>query len=527
MPDVSRRTFIATGDSADVRISIFKVVLIEFFHSECACRTGHRQNLLFPCQVSDPRLDFFHTTMARARPAECQRPRSKIALIEEITHGINKFQEVLAAINDISQEGFPYRDAAQSKAELQFRECLRQTFDERSHEFQTYRTFKIRTGDKTEVAQTLTVIKDLVHTLEDRKLELQGLKPPQKTEPPPAENVNNSARLVLASPATSTTVTAQAATPISPVIPSPQTQSIDPAPQISTPTMNPTSILIAVPTPPPTPTATSTPIPTPVWVTSESHTPPILTTTARPSPSAESTPFIQPISSTLDSQEQAPLSSEVAPASPSIPIQHHTNAPASALSTQSMASEEAHSVVPASQDPPLDRPSISLSRIRLIESALAPALDQDPLHLIRKICHRFHAVARQLRLRRDYRPTLEVDDDYDLQDLLCALLKVEFEEVATDEWTPSYTGGAPRTTLLVNRDQIAVVAKKTRSGLTTKELADQVAADSAYYRTQGRCSTLFCFMYDPEGRIGSPKRLETTLTSASEHCRIEVLVAPK
>ncbi|MDF0666783.1 MAG: hypothetical protein P0119_12025 [Nitrospira sp.] len=181
----------------------------------------------------------------------------------------------------------------------------------------------------------------------------------------------------------------------------------------------------------------------------------------------------------------------------------------------------------ASQDPSFDMPAINLSRPLLGESVLDSAPEQDPLHLIRKVCHRFHTIARQLRLRRDYRPTLEVDDDYDLQDLLCALLKVEFDEVATEEWIPPYTGGSPRTTLLVNRDQIAVVSKKTRPGLTTKELVEQVAADSAYYGAQGRCSTLFCFVYDPEGRIGSPKRLETTLTSVSEHCRIEVLVAPK
>ena len=180
-------------------------------------------------------------------------------------------------------------------------------------------------------------------------------------------------------------------------------------------------------------------------------------------------------------------------------------------------------MVPVPHDPPSGKAAIGLSIARVIESTP----DQDPLNLIRKVCLRFHAVARQLRLRKDYRPTLEVDDDHDLQDLLCALLKVEFDEVATDEWTPPYTGGAPRTTLLVNRDQIAIVAKKTGPGVTTKELADQVAADSAYYRAQGRCSTVFCFMYDPEGRIGSPKRLETTLTSVSEHCRLEVLVAPK
>ncbi|MEQ1846962.1 MAG: hypothetical protein ABL983_15455 [Nitrospira sp.] len=181
------------------------------------------------------------------------------------------------------------------------------------------------------------------------------------------------------------------------------------------------------------------------------------------------------------------------------------------------------SMVQAPQDPPSGQQPIGLSIARVVESTL----DQDPLNLIRKVCLRFHSVARQLRLRKDYRPTLEVDDDHDLQDLLCALLKVEFDEVATDEWTPPYTGGAPRTTLLVNRDQIAIVAKKTGPGVTTKELADQVAADSAYYRAQGRCATVFCFMYDPEGRIGSPKRLETTLTSVSEHCRVEVLVAPK
>lgn len=214
--------------------------------------------------------------MARARAAEHQRSRSKNALIEEITHGINKFQEVLAAITDLSQEGFPYRDAAQSKAELQFRECLRRTFGERSHEFQTYRNFKIRTADKTEVTQTRTIIKDLVQTLEDRKLELQGLKPPPKIEPPQEVHVNNTARLMLVSPAIPTTVTTQGTTPMmvaaamttnvgpsmSLVAPTPPTQPIAPASQTSAPLLTPTPTSIPAPTLPPTPTSTSASIPT-------------------------------------------------------------------------------------------------------------------------------------------------------------------------------------------------------------------------------------------------------------------------
>ncbi|HKO30622.1 MAG TPA: hypothetical protein VJU54_05760, partial [Nitrospiraceae bacterium] len=153
--------------------------------------------------------------------------------------------------------------------------------------------------------------------------------------------------------------------------------------------------------------------------------------------------------------------------------------------------------------------------------------EQDPLERIRNMCWRFHAVTRQLRLRKDYRPTLEVEDDYDLQDLLCALLKVEFDEVGVDEWIPPYTGGAPRKTFLIHRDEIAIVAKKTRPGLTTQELTDQVSADSARYASREKCATLFCFIYDPEGRVGSPKRLETDLTSVSDRYMIEVLVAPK
>src|SRR5512139_3889330 len=98
--------------------------------------------------------------MARVRATEQQRSRSKSVQIDEITLGITKFQEVLSAINDFSQDGFPYREAAQSKAELQFRECLRRTFGERSPEFLQYRNFKLRTADKTELAQSLALIKN-------------------------------------------------------------------------------------------------------------------------------------------------------------------------------------------------------------------------------------------------------------------------------------------------------------------------------------------------------------------------------
>lgn len=156
-----------------------------------------------------------------------------------------------------------------------------------------------------------------------------------------------------------------------------------------------------------------------------------------------------------------------------------------------------------------------------------PLSEPETLLLIRKVCLRLHAVARQLRLRAESRPTIEVEDDHDLQDLLRALLRLEFDEVGTDEWTPPYSGSTPKTMLLLSRERIAIVAKKTRPGLTDKEITEQVAADSAFYSAHNKCTTLFCFIYDPEGRIGSPKRLETDLTNVSDRYTVEVLVAPK
>ena len=120
-----------------------------------------------------------------------------------------------------------------------------------------------------------------------------------------------------------------------------------------------------------------------------------------------------------------------------------------------------------------------------------------------------------------------MEDEIDVQDLLHALLRIQFDDIGTDEWTPSYSGEAPRTTFLLNDGRLAVIVKKTRPGLTAKDLTDQLRIDTERYRSHDRCTTLLCFMYDPEGRIGNPRGLEANLTSVNDSFVIDVLVAPK
>ncbi len=367
--------------------------------------------------------------MAHTGTADSPQPPPKPISLEEIETGTSRLQEVLAAINDFSQEGFPYRDAARSKAELQLRECVKRLFGERSQEFQAYRNYTLRTSSKTEAAHSIAAVKDLLHTLENKKREIQGIKPPpivvQETQKIPPSTIAQ------------------------PSYAAPKSQTL-PAPEPSIPSA-----------------------------------------TVPPPATANIAPQALAVSST---QEIRP-----APEQPT-----HSPVPAPIVSVPSTAA--------------LDRLDIP---------PFQPMSEQETLKLVRKVCLRLPAVARQLRLRKDSQPTVEIEDNYDLQDLLRALLKMEFDEVDTDEWTPPYAGSVPRTTLLLNREQIAIVAKKTRFGMTTKEIAEQVSTDSAFYSARNRSTTLFCFVYDPEGRIGSPKRLETDLTRVSDRYNVEVLVAPK
>ena len=145
-----------------------------------------------------------------------------------------------------------------------------------------------------------------------------------------------------------------------------------------------------------------------------------------------------------------------------------------------------------------------------------------------KLFSRFHLIAKQLRNRHKNRSTLTIEDEYDVQDLLHALLKIYFDDIRPEEWTPSYCGGSSRMDFLIKTEKIVIEVKKTRTNLEAKEIGEQLLIDIAKYAQHPDCRTLICFIYDPEGRIGNPTGLETDLNYLStEKLKIITLIAPK
>ena len=464
--------------------------------------------------------------MARAKTSEQSRSRSKAATIEEICRGVGKLQEFLAQVEDLGREGFPYLDAGRARTELQFRECIRRTFGEKSPEFQEHRHHRLLMGSPEDTHQSIDLIKALIGTLEQKKRDLQGEPSPQQVPAMPlAPPMPTRPQMTLVPSSIPTVHMTMIQT--APVTPPPMIMSVAMTTNLDL------SSAAAAPSPPPAPQASSA---------SSREPEPLIPSMSLPEPSPISP---VPTATAMSYPPPQPLA-RLAPA----PVHPSPQTPQTLLDAFSHAirppeppRRELESIVypiPSAsaqhqmQEPPpahthlQPHPSMPIGSSSHQEAApQSPQAGSAPVELVKTLCCRFHSVARQLRLRGEYRATLSVEDEFDAQDLLHALLRIQFDNIDTDEWTPSYSSGAPRTTLLLNDSRLAVIVKKTRPGLNAKDLTDQLRIDAERYRSHDRCTSLLCFMYDPEGRIGNPRGLEASLTGVNDAFVIDVLVAPK
>ena len=128
--------------------------------------------------------------------------------------------------------------------------------------------------------------------------------------------------------------------------------------------------------------------------------------------------------------------------------------------------------------------------------------------------------------RHNKRPTITMTDEYDVQDLLGALLKLHFEDVRPEEWTPSYAGSSSRIDFLLKTFGVVIEVKMTRKGLDQKEVANQFAIDILRYQAHQDCKSLLCFVYDPEGYCKNPSVLQNDLTRTHGSLDVRVIVRP-
>ncbi|MGI8809953.1 MAG: hypothetical protein ACR2KK_19340 [Acidimicrobiales bacterium] len=143
------------------------------------------------------------------------------------------------------------------------------------------------------------------------------------------------------------------------------------------------------------------------------------------------------------------------------------------------------------------------------------------------ICRRFPLLVADLGRRHAGRKPLGLTDEYDVQDLLRALLRVHFDDVRPEEWNPSYGGVSSRSDLLIKSERIVIETKMTRKNLRQREVVEELTVDKAQYRTHPDCGTLVCFVYDPAHWLSNPSALEADLSDVDADLTTKVVVSPR
>lgn len=162
--------------------------------------------------------------------------------------------------------------------------------------------------------------------------------------------------------------------------------------------------------------------------------------------------------------------------------------------------------------------------LALARQAIEFASEEAEVLLIERIGRGLPRMIASLRERGRGRQPFEVADEYDIQDLLEAVLRDLFDDVRPEDPSPSRAGASTRVDFVLKREQIVVESKMTRQGLGERQVADELIDDIERYRAHPDCRTLVAIVFDPERRIPNPGGLEADLRKDSPELRVRVVV---
>jgi len=130
--------------------------------------------------------------------------------------------------------------------------------------------------------------------------------------------------------------------------------------------------------------------------------------------------------------------------------------------------------------------------------------------------------------RRKDAVSLSFRSEYDVQDLLHAMLRPWVADVRAEEFTPSYAGSSTRMDFLLPDHSVVIETKIVRDTSHARKVGDELIIDIAHYAVHPNCNHLWCVVYDPERLIKNAGGLESDLegehTNGSNRVCVRVIV---
>jgi hypothetical protein len=134
--------------------------------------------------------------------------------------------------------------------------------------------------------------------------------------------------------------------------------------------------------------------------------------------------------------------------------------------------------------------------------------------------------------RYNGRKTLEVNDEYDLQDFLRAFLRMEFADLIHEDPLPKVASLSGRIDFALRDQRIYIELKVVESESSWKStMSKDVASKIERYGRSHECDLLIVFIYDPTHAMRDAARIEKDLTNLrtidSKSFRTRAVVAPQ
>ncbi|MCF5652092.1 hypothetical protein GIV49_21360 [Pseudomonas syringae] len=143
------------------------------------------------------------------------------------------------------------------------------------------------------------------------------------------------------------------------------------------------------------------------------------------------------------------------------------------------------------------------------------------------IFKRFNAFVVSLNSRQRGKPSFEVNDEYDVQDLMLPMLQMEFGIVKREVWGPDIAGSASRVDFQLVNEGVLIEIKKTRGSLSDRELSNELIVDVIRYSAYEHINKIVFFIYDPETRIRDPLVLLTDIEKLRDKVDVKIFISPR
>lgn len=181
---------------------------------------------------------------------------------------------------------------------------------------------------------------------------------------------------------------------------------------------------------------------------------------------------------------------------------------------------------------PLDKIAKFVETEITLDSKFIKSNQESKLDLINIVIEKFTSAAKSLLHRRKGKPTIEIHDEYDMQDILHVILKPHFPTIKIEEVVTGHSASNfLKIDFVLSNIKVAIECKCIRNKEHTKNITKELNDDIQTYHKHVDCSHLIFFIYDKDMLINDPDTLEDSYSKEQKfedkEMKIELKIRPK